>query len=348
MSNLRLLYARKSVRVFVWFSIIFLGFSLSAWLLKPVLIPFILSLALYVLFEPINIALLRRGVSASQSAIVVVVIILLILYAFVSVVLPMLSEQFYLLLERLPAITSSVEQLGNNLSQQINVAFDMQDFFHKIEEYFHQSFSTIFFHGSSFLVSVATVFLMIPIFTFFLLKDFQQIRNALLATLSNQTFELGWVIYRRVAKKLQVYMRGLMLQSFIVALVCTGGFIFLGLESPLLLGILAGLFNIIPYVGPLFAMVLPVLTVMSQVPLEPLMIAAAIGVILLSQLIDNVLVIPLVIADAVNLHPLIVIVGLIIFGSYFGLLGMLVAIPVLATANIILQGLNRGLQVQPG
>jgi len=346
MNSLKFLYAKKGVRVFVWFSVIFLGFSLSALLLKPVLIPFILSLALYVLFEPINIALLRRGVPASQSAIFVVAIILLILYAFVSVVVPMLSEQFYLLLERLPAITSSVEQLGNSLSQQINVPFDMQELFQKIAEYFHDSFSKIFFHGSSFLVSVASAFLMIPIFTFFLLKDFQQMRNTLLSTLSNQTFELGWVIYRRVAKKLQVYMRGLMLQSFIVALVCTSGFIFLGLESPLLLGILAGLFNIIPYVGPLFAMVLPVLTVMSQVPLEPLMIAAAIGVILLSQLIDNVLVIPLVIADAVNLHPLIVIVGLIIFGSYFGLLGMLVAIPVLATANIILNGLNRGLQVQ--
>lgn len=178
---LKLLYARKSIRVFVWFSVIFLGFAIVSLLLRPVLIPCILSLTLYVLFEPINIALLRRGVPSSQSAIFVVAIILLILYAFVAVIVPMLSEQFYLLLERLPAIMSSVEQLANNMSQ---------------------------------------------------------------------------------------------------------------------------------------------------------------------QMIDNLLVIPLVIADAVSLHPLMVIVGLIIFGSYFGLLGMLVAIPVLATAKIIFHGLNRGLQVQ--
>ncbi len=347
MNNFKQLYARKNVRVFIWFSLIMLGFGVVAVVLQPVLVSLILSLALYALFEPVNIALLRRGWQPGYSALVVVLAILLLLYAAVSIVVPLFTEQFYLLLDRMPVILSSLQQMGNRLSDTTGIPFDVNLLLQTLDETLKRSFSKIFFHGSSFIANVAYVFILVPVFTFFLLKEFQQMRNWSLSTLPNNTFELGWVIYRRVAKKLQEYIRGLMIQSLIVGIICSSGFMLMGLESALLLGTLAGLLNVIPYIGPLFAMILPVLVVMSHVPFEPLLIVAAIGTVLTAQLIDNFFVIPVVIANAVNLHPMIVIVGLIIFGTYFGLLGMLVAIPVLATAKIILHGLSRGLQVQP-
>ncbi len=347
MNSLKRLYARKNFRVFIWFSLIITGFCLLAFLLKPVLLPLILSFALYALFEPVNIALIRKGMQPGHAALFVVLMILLVLYTFVSVMVPLFAEQFYLLLDRLPVILSSVEQVSNRVTQKLGIPFDVNLFFQTIEANLQGRASGLFIHGSSFLLNLSSVFLLVPVFTFFMLKEFQQMRNWLLSMLPNKTFELGWIIYRRVARKLQEYTRGLMLQSLIVALVCSIGFMWLGLEPALLLATLAGLLNVIPYLGPVLAMILPVLIVMSQVPLEPLLLLAAVAVILVAQLIDNFLVIPLVIANAVNLHPMMVIVGLIIFGTYFGLLGMLVAIPVLAAAKILLHGLNRGLQVQP-
>jgi predicted PurR-regulated permease PerM len=162
--------------------------------------------------------------------------------------------------------------------------------------------------------------------------------------LPNSSFELGWLIYHRVAHQLQEYIRGIMIQSAIMSINTSIGFYLIGLDSPVLLGMVAGILNLIPYVGPLLAMVLPVLLALGHAPLELWMVGAAVGVILLAQVIDNLLVIPSVIANAVNLHPMIVIVGIIIFGNLFGFIGMVVAIPVISTGNIIFRGLLQGLR----
>jgi predicted PurR-regulated permease PerM len=70
---------------------------------------------------------------------------------------------------------------------------------------------------------------------------------------------------------------------------------------------------------------------------------AVMGVVLFAQLIDNIAVIPSVIASAVNLHPITVLLGVIIFGYMFGFIGMLLAIPVLSSAKIVFLGLINGL-----
>jgi predicted PurR-regulated permease PerM len=178
------------------------------------------------------------------------------------------------------------------------------------------------------------------------MKDYRYFRNLLLSKLPNTSFELGWIIYYRVVRKLQNYIRGILLQSLVVTLICCSGFFFLDFDSYILLGVLAGMFNIIPYIGPLLAMVLPVLIIISEVPFDLFMLLMAVGVVLLSQLVDNVFVIPLVIANSVNMHPLIVVLGLVIFGSFFGLIGMVAAIPIMVTVSIIYSGLQSGLQVK--
>ncbi len=344
MEILKQLYGYDGFRVALWFSLICLMFAVSAVLLQPVVAPLILSFALYALFEPLNIVLLRKGISPTLSAVCIVLLIVSIIYTFVSILIPLLIQQVQLLLERLPVILAAAQQVSNRFLSEMAIPFDISLLFSQLATYFQQHVQVLFVHGSNAFLQFIAAIVLIPVFTFFMLKEYQSIRNALLAKLPNRSFELGWIIYRRVARKLQEYLRGILLQSLIVAIVCTLGFWGIGLEPALLLGSLAGVLNVVPYLGPVFAMVLPSLIVLSQVPFDSLAFLAAIGVVVLAQLIDNFLVIPLVIANAVNLHPLFVIIGLIVFGSYFGLMGMLLAIPVLATAKIVLNGLHKGLQ----
>jgi len=186
----------------------------------------------------------------------------------------------------------------------------------------------------------------VPIFTFFLIRDYRSFRNHMLDKLPNSSFELGWLIYYRVARQLQEYIRGIMIQSGIMSIITTIGFYAIGLQSPILLGLIAGLLNLIPYVGPLLATVLPVLLALGHIPADLWLVGAAISVILIAQIIDNVIVIPSVVANAVNLHPLMVIVGIIVFGNLFGFVGMVVAIPALSTAKIIYCGLKQGINTQ--
>jgi len=194
------------------------------------------------------------------------------------------------------------------------------------------------------LIDMTVTIILVPLFTFFLIRDYKGLRNRALDLLPNTSFELGWLIYYRVAKKLQEYIRGIMMQSGIMAIVTSIGFYFVGIESPILLGTIAGALNLIPYVGPLLAMVPPIVIALGAPAFDPVLIAAAISVIIAAQLIDNIIVVPAVIANAVNLHPITVIVGIIIFGNFFGFIGMIIAIPALATSNIILTGLRNGLK----
>jgi predicted PurR-regulated permease PerM len=181
--------------------------------------------------------------------------------------------------------------------------------------------------------------MLVPFLTYYLLRDFKNVRNRLMNWLPNSSFELGWLIYHNVAEQLKAYTRGVMLQSLIMATVCSIGFSIIGLDIPILLGSIAGILNLIPYIGPVIAIILSLLVGAAMTPFDPSILYLSVVVIIVAQIVDNVIVIPAVIANVVNLHPVQVILGIIIFGGLFGTLGVILAIPAIATAKIVYNNL---------
>ncbi len=177
--------------------------------------------------------------------------------------------------------------------------------------------------------------ILVPFLTYFILKDYKSLRNKMMNWLPNPSFELGWLIYHRVSRQLQLYIRGVMIQSLIMASVASLGYYLIGLDIPILLGALTGLLNLIPYIGPLISMALATLVGAAMTPFDPTILLLSIGVVIMAQLVDNIVVIPSVIANAVDLHPVLVIVGVLIFGNLFGMIGVILALPALAAAKII-------------
>ena len=330
------------------FSLITFVVVILAVILAPILIPIIISFALYALLEPISEIFERHGLSRNASSLSVLLIIVAIGGLGVSLFLPHLTAQLTSMQSQLPIVWQSLTSMANNFSQHVvsSLGLDMQSI--GITKHFFSQANdwgkTVLIEGSNMLISLSVLLVLVPIFTFFLVRDFRKFRNSLLDKLPNSSFEMGWLIYYRVAYQLQEYIRGIMIQSGIMSIVTTIGFYIIGLDSPFLLGLIAGVLNLIPYVGPLLATVLPILLVLGHVPVDLWLVGAAISVILIAQLIDNVIVIPAVIANAVNLHPLVVIIGIIVFGNLFGFIGMVVAIPVISTMNIIFCGLHQGIR----
>jgi len=332
------------------FGLICFAIAALALLLAPLLIPIVISFALYALLEPISEVFQRHGFSRNTSSLNVLLIMVAVVAIFVSLLLPHLSSQLSSLQSQLPTVWHSIMSVANDVSQHIIESLGLEIKSSGFNEHFFSQANewgkTALIEGSNILISLSVLLVLVPIFTFFLVRDFRNFRNHLLDKLPNSSFELGWLIYYRVAHQLQDYIRGIMIQSAIMCVITTIGFYIIGLESPFLLGIIAGILNLIPYVGPLLAMVLPVLLVLGKVPVDIWMIGAAISVILIAQIIDNAVVIPSVIANSVNLHPLVVIIGIIVFGNIFGFIGMVLAIPVLSTANIIYTGLHQGIKTR--
>lgn len=341
-------FRHSMARTVLLFSLILTVITLLAILLAPLLIPIIISFALYAILEPLSSYFERHGFSCTSASLSVLLLLVLIASLAIALLMPQLSAQLVDLQQQLPQVWKTLldfaQQSSQFMAQSIGISLEtdniLQPFFDQANEWG----KTALVEGSNLIISFTILMVLVPIFTFFLIRDYRSMRNHLLDMLPNSSFELGWLIYHRVAHQLQEYIRGIMIQSGIMSIMATTGFYLIGLDSPILLGLVAGILNLIPYVGPLLAMVLPVLLALGHAPLELWLVGAAIGVILIAQIIDNVLVIPSVIANAVNLHPVIVIAGIIIFGNMFGFIGMVVAIPVISTANIIFRALLQGLK----
>lgn len=348
MEKIQAMYSNDSIRVYIWFSIILVVLSMIVVVFQSLLIPLLISFSLYALFQPVNAGFIRKGLTENLSAILVLALIITLFVFIFSTLATPIKSQFQLLVEHFPVILKSIEETSISFFEYLNIPVDIETITSFINSSQQQVGEFAITHGSSFVLGVVSISVMVPLITFFLIKDYRRFRNLLLSSLPNSSFELGWIIYYRVVKKLQNYIRGILLQSLVVAIVCSTGFYFVGFDAYILLGVLAGVFNIIPYVGPLLAMILPALITVSAAPFDITMLLMAIGVVLLAQLIDNVLIIPTVIANSINMHPLVVILGLIIFGSFFGLIGMVIAIPLMVTINIIYSGLKSGLYVKDG
>jgi len=273
----------------------------------------------------------------------VVTSILALLYA-----LPRLFDQLLQLQHRLPDMLSIIDQYSSIASQQITEYTGLEL---NLPEMAMGALSQSYSIGNSALITVsdqligiAIASILIPFITYFLLKDFKKFRNNMMNWLPNKHFELGWLIYQRVTHQLEVYTRGVLLQSFIMSCVSAIGFSLIGLDIPILMGVLTGMLNLIPYIGPLISIIFSLLIALGMTPFDPSMLYLVVIVIVVAQLVDNIFVIPYFIANAVDLHPIMVILGVIIFGNLFGMVGIILAIPAIAAAKILFNNLYRNIQ----
>ena len=326
----------QTFKVFAIFMALILG---SFYLLASVLLPVIISFTLYALVAPLFNYLVRKDINRSAAIIFLLILMLSTSILAISFALPQLLEQVSVLKSKLPLIFTQTESFLTLYSQKIasalNIDIQVSDILISIVSQSSSIGNTMLITISEQVFAITLSMILVPLLTYFILKDYRSLRNKMLNWLPNSSFELGWVIYHRVTKQLQVYIRGVMIQSLIMAIVASVGFYLIGLDIAVLLGSLTGLLNLIPYIGPLISMLLAVMVASTMTPFDPNLIYMAIAVIVFAQLVDNLIVIPSVIANAVDLHPVLVIIGIIIFGNLFGTIGVILAIPALAAAKII-------------
>lgn len=331
----------KAIRIFFFLVVIFLG---SFYLLSSVLLPIIISFTLYALLKPLTNYLLRKKLNHSLAIILILILMLSISILIISFALPQLFAQVGVLKNKIPLMVEKLEQLGNlastSLQESMGIELEVSEILVSILSQSTSVGNTLLVNISGHVMGITLGMVLVPILTYFILKDYRTLRNHVLNWLPNSSFELGWIIYHRVSRQLEIYTRGVMLQSLIMGLVACSGFLIIGIDMPLMLGGITGLLNLVPYVGPLISMAIAFLVATTMTPFDPSMLYLSVIVVLIAQAVDNFVVIPSLIANSVNLHPVPVIVGVIIFGSLFGTIGVILAIPVMAAARIIFSNLH--------
>jgi predicted PurR-regulated permease PerM len=196
---------------------------------------------------------------------------------------------------------------------------------------------------SSNVFKIVTYLITVPIISFFLLKDHVLIKNKLYAMIPNKYFEITLIIVEKINSTMGNYIRALLTEMAIVISMHCIVLTAMGIRFSILLGFIAGIMNVIPYVGPVFAVALAALTIIfTGGPVKLLFFT--VFAMWCVQTIDNGFIYPLVMGKTTNIHPVIILFTVLAGGLSFGLLGMLVAVPTVFLVSTMLKVLYKNLK----
>jgi predicted PurR-regulated permease PerM len=321
---------KKIVTLLLWVSATILLLYVL-FLLSDLILILALSVLLAFIFSPFVFLLEQKGFSRLSSTLIVFAGLSILIYLSLSVVIPKFSFQMNQLIERLEQF-SLTDQL-KTVQDWLAVSLPFIDFTNlttRLEEVIStqlvNSVESLSLLLSS-IVSVVAVIVIVPFITFFILKDSKRILQGILQMVPNNYFEMSYWIVKKVSLQLGLFVRAWIFDAAFVGTLLGFGFFIIGIPNAFPLGVIGGLGHLIPYFGPVIggvpAIILSIMVNgdLSQVPLIFL-------VVLSVYTVDNGFVQPYVFGKSVDIHPILIILLIIAGGQMFGLIGMLLAIPV--------------------
>lgn len=309
-----------------------------------VLSPLFIGLLIAWLLDPLVTYLTKKNVKRGLASVFVFAIFIVLIFLIFRFMVPTLYRQINDFLDTLPVLMTSLTDFANNIFDKLGATgFDFSTAKAKVYEVLSEtgknltnSMPSKIIGGVSSTVSSIGSIAMGIIIGFYLLIDFDRMKKV---------FDIVPKSHQKSVKKLahdldetgKDFVQGTLLISLIMAIISSILFAAVGLPSPLLFGIIIGITNIIPYIGPWIGGALAAIvgfTVSFWVGI------AAIVIAVITQQIDGLVLKPLIMSKAMKLHPVTIVVSLLVFGYFWGILGMIVATPVVACLKVIIIYLN--------
>lgn len=315
---------------------------------QPILFTLALSATFYAAISPMVDNMVRRDMSPPRAVATAMVLVVVLMLGLTALLYPAISHQFAQFSHRAAHLDEHVldlcVQLNTWAEAHFNAGFDAPAVAAKIVHGLSSKASSMSTSVGSFFSSVAFSLVLVPLITFFLLKDYRMLRNTTMHMLPNRYFELGWMVYNVATSQLQNYVRGIAIQALVMSAICTVGFWMAGVDYAPVLGLLVGLLNLIPIFGISLAKIPPVLVVLLSDQPDFMSVLIALGVVFVAQAVDNVYLTPRVVAKSASLHPLTVMIGVMLSGYYFGFVGLIFAVPVIFSIKVIYFQLLEGIR----
>ena len=306
-------------------------------------LPIILAGILYYLMNPAVDYLERKGIKRIYSIFGLFILVIGLIVWGVVVIVPKIQEQSMSFVENLPGYLDIIENKVNEILSD-PIFSQVQDQLEASNEKLIASMTDIIQNLSrstiqnigSFFGAVATVVLAVitmPFILFYLLKDGRQLAPYFVKFLPTKMRKPSLTVLKEMNDQVSSYIRGQLTVAFAVAIMFMVGFSLIGLDYAITLGIAAGFLNLIPYLGSFLAMV-P--AVFLGIVGGPVLLVKVLVVFVIEQTSEGRLSSPLVLGNALSIHPVRILVVLLTSGKLFGLVGVILGIPVYAAAKVII------------
>lgn len=312
-------------------------------ILTPLFIGFIIAW----IFNPLVEFLHRNGFKKPIAVILIYLGFLSLVYLFVSMLIPTVVDQFNDLVSSLPSIFSSIKEwidsvLANVDNINLSTLNDIKDnLYTNVGNIFEGIVKGLPNQAISVLGSVVSglgTFVISLIIGFYMLFDFSSITRHLEKLLPRKHRYEIMELTKEIGHQLRKYANGVLGVASIVLIGCSLGFAIIGLKAPLLFGLFCGITDLIPYIGPYIGGAAAVIVGFSQSPTTGIL---ALVIIIIVQMLESYVIQPIVMSKRMKLHPVTILVGLTVFGSFFGIIGMILATPTIAFFKIIFRYINK-------
>ena len=333
------------LNIFILSKISFLFFPVIDFL-SVVMLPVILSGLLFYLLNPLVDLMEKYKINRVLAISIIFIIIAILLIIGLAVAIPNLQRQVVIFAQNVPSYLEDADRVINDL-----VTKRLPDDFRPQLEQVLAQFSTQATAWASNISSkavnwvsalisgtsqVIVALIIMPFMLFYLLRDGKGLRDYITQFLPNKLREPVGKVLSDVNQQLANYVRGQITVAVIVAIMFIIFFKIIGLRYAVALGVTAGVLNLVPYLGSFLAM-LPAL-VLGLIA-GPVMLLKVIIVFIVEQTIEGRFVSPLILGSQLNIHPITILFVLLTSGSMFGIWGVLLGIPIYASAKVVISAI---------
>lgn len=320
-----------------------------------IMLPVILAGLLYYLLNPLVDLLEKYKINRLVAITIVFVLITLLLIWGLAVAIPNLQAQIVSFFKNMPTYLKQAEKVLNDLlDSRLSEQFRPQ--IEQVTENvssqlttWASSFSTRAVNWASSFVSAASqivvAVIIMPFILFYLLRDGKHLKGYMTQFLPKKFREPVGQILTDVNSQLANYVRGQITVAIIVAFMFMIFFKIIGLRYGVTLAVVAGVLNLVPYLGSFLAM-LPAL-ILGLIA-GPVMLLKVIIVFIVEQTIEGRFVSPLILGSQLSIHPITILFVLLTSGSMFGIWGVLLGIPVYASAKVVIAAIFKWYTVVSG
>lgn len=325
---------------------------LSLYVLRGILLPFVAGLALAYLLDPLADRFERLGLGRLGATVLILVIFVLMFVLALVLVVPVAVNQLAAFIEALPALVGKLQVLlaerGAPILERLGAGNMLKDVESSLGDYLRQgatwlvTFLRSLWSGGQAIVGVFALLVVTPVVAFYLLVDW----DSIVTTVD------GWVpvrhrdTVRQLARDIDLAIAGFMRGQAAVCLIL-GAFYavalsLVGLNFGALIGMSAGILSFIPYVGSLTGLLLSVGVAIVQFWPDWIWILVTLGIFVFGQFIEGNILAPKLVGRSVGLHPVWLMFALFAFGTLFGFVGLLIAVPLAAAVGVLARfGLRR-------
>ena len=315
------------------------------YLLRGALMPFALALAIAYLLDPVADRLEATGLSRGIATLVILLCFFVILALAILTLVPLLGPQLVRLVEELPSYFRKMSDLFSPLINQVLSRLDGQQL-NGIQEAATGYADVVagwavnllqrVWAGGLAVIDLISLFVITPMVAFYLLRDFDKIVAKLGSLVPRPYSKLVNGLASESDHVLGRFVRGQALVALVLGVFYATALSIAGLRFGLAIGVLAGVINMIPFVGSLVGFVIAVSVAIAQYDHWVMWVVIA-SIFVFGQVVEGNFITPRLIGDAVGLHPVWIIFALLAGGNLFGITGVMLAVPAAAIIGVVVR-----------